>query len=76
MVRCADDTIYTGMSSDVEARVAAHNCGKGAKYTRSRMPVKCVYVEECASKGDALRREYEIKQLTRTQKEALIRASF
>lgn len=72
IVRCCDDTYYTGIAVDVEARIAQHNAGKGAKYTRSRRPVVCVYREECADKGDALRRELAIKALSRSEKEALI----
>lgn len=72
IVHCADDTYYTGIAVDVEARIAQHNAGKGAKYTRSRRPVMCVYREECADKGDALRRELAIKALSRSEKEALI----
>lgn len=75
MLRCADETLYTGWTDDVPARVAAHNAGRGAKYTRSRRPVKLVYQESLPTKSDALRREWAIKQLTRRQKEALIQAS-
>lgn len=75
MARCADDTIYTGIAADVAARMEVHNSGKGAKYTRSRLPVQCVYAEKCASKGDALKREYAIKQLPRDKKEELIKAN-
>ena len=75
MLRCADETLYTGRTDDVPARVAAHNAGRGAKYTRSRRPVKLVYQESLPTKSDALRREWAIKQLTRRQKEALIQAS-
>lgn len=74
MVQCADNTIYTGMALDVEARIGRHNSGKGAKYTRCRLPVQCVYMEKCESKGTALKREYEIKQLSRKQKDELIKA--
>ena len=68
---CADDTLYCGYATDVSKRLATHNSGKGAKYTRGRLPVKVIYTEELPTKGDALRREYEIKQLSRTEKLAL-----
>lgn len=72
IVRCADDTLYTGIAVDVERRIEQHNTGTGAKYTRSRRPVRVVYVEEAPDRSAASRREWEIKQLTRTQKERLI----
>ena len=72
IVRCRDGTLYTGSTCDVDRRVAVHNSGKGAKYTRSRLPVSPVYREACPDKSAALRREIAIKQLTRLQKEALI----
>ena len=72
ILRCADGTLYTGSTNDVEKRLAAHNAGRGAKYTRARRPCARVYVEEAADKGAALRREAAIKRLTRTQKLRLI----
>ena len=72
ILRCADGTLYTGSTDDVERRVAVHNSGKGAKYTRGRRPVEVVYTEECESCSAALKREYAIKQLIRAQKLALI----
>ena len=72
ILRCGDGTLYTGMTDDFEKRLAAHNSGKGAKYTRGRAPLVAVYQEACGSKSDALKREYEIKRLTRVQKLALI----
>ena len=72
ILRCADGTLYTGSTNDVEKRLAAHNAGRGAKYTRARRPCALVYVEEAADKGAALRREAAIKRLTRTQKLRLI----
>lgn len=72
IVRCADDTLYTGYTTDVERRVSEHNAGTGAKYTRGRGPVVLEYVEEFSSKSEALRREYEVKQCSRGQKEQLI----
>lgn len=73
IVRCADRTFYIGTARDVPARVATHNAGKGAKYTRPRLPVRVVWTEGPMSVGGALRREYQLKQLTRPQKQALIR---
>lgn len=72
IVKCADNTLYTGIAADVDKRVAIHNQKKGAKYTRSRTPVKCIYREPQPSKGEALRREREIKRLTRMEKERLV----
>ncbi|RPI57871.1 MAG: GIY-YIG nuclease family protein [Acidobacteria bacterium] len=72
MVRCADGTLYTGFARDPQARVDVHNSGKGAKYTRSRLPVSLVYSEECDSLSAALKREHQLKPLSRAQKEALI----
>lgn len=72
ILRCADDTLYTGWATDVEKRVATHNSGKGAKYTRARLPVELVYTEVFEDKVEAQKREYEIKQLTRAEKDALI----
>ena len=69
---CADGTLYTGWTTDPEKRIRTHNAGKGAKYTRSRRPVKLVYLEKFENKSDALRREYEIKRLSRVQKLLLI----
>lgn len=72
IVKCSDETYYTGYTTNIERRLKAHNEGKGAKYTRCRLPVELVYSETYEAKGDALRREYAIKQLTRKQKEKLI----
>ena len=72
ILRCSDGSLYTGWSSDPQRREKVHNSGKGARYTRSRLPVKLVYTEECFSRKDALRREYEIKQLSQREKEELI----
>ncbi len=72
ILRCADRTFYIGTAKDLVARVAKHNTGKGAKYTRSRRPVRMVYQEGPMSLTRALRREYQLKQLTRLQKKALI----
>ena len=72
MVRCRDNSLYTGCAVDVARRVQVHNAGRGAKYTRSRLPVELVWQEPCADRSEALRREYALKQLTHTQKEALL----
>lgn len=72
MVRCADGSLYTGWSSDPHARVAVHNSSKGAKYTRSRLPVALVYSEECDSLSAALKRERQLKPWSHARKEALI----
>ena len=72
IVRCCDDTLYTGITNNLERRIAVHNKGKGGAYTASRCPVELVYSEYIGSKGDALRRELQIKSLTRVQKLALI----
>lgn len=75
IVKCKDETYYTGYTTNIEKRIKAHNEGKGAKYTRSRLPVKLVYWEQYEEKTQALKREYAIKQLTRKQKQQLIRRS-
>lgn len=72
ILKCKDNTYYTGYAKDVKQRLELHNEGKGAKYTRGRGPHELVYSAPFPSKGDALRKEYEIKQLTRKQKESLI----
>lgn len=74
IVECADKTLYTGWTIDVEKRVLAHNTKKGAKYTRNRLPVKLVYVETFLTKIEAQQREYAIKQLNRAEKLKLISA--
>jgi putative endonuclease len=72
IVECADRSLYTGVAIDVTARVAQHNNGDGAKYTRSRRPVTLVYSERADNRGMALRREHEIKQLPAAKKRMLI----
>ena len=72
MLRCGDGTLYTGITDEVDRRLAAHRSGKGAKYTRGRGPLELVYTEEQPDKSAALRREVQIKKLRREQKEALI----
>lgn len=73
MLKCADGSLYTGYTNDLQKRVGVHNSGRGAKYTKSRLPVRLVYSEEHESKSSALKREAEIKKLTRAQKEKLIK---
>lgn len=69
---CSDGTFYTGWTNDLERRLKAHNSGKGGKYTRVRLPVELVYFEEFEDKIEAQKREYAIKQLKRSEKEALV----
>ena len=68
ILRCADGTLYTGWTNDLEKRLRAHNSGKGAKYTRSRRPVELAYFESFETKSEALRREAEIKNRSREEK--------
>lgn len=72
ILRCGDGSLYTGITDDVERRLAAHRSGKGAKYTRGRGPLEVVYREECADRSAALKREYAVKQLSREEKLKLI----
>lgn len=73
ILKCADESLYTGYTNDIDKRVKAHNEGKGAKYTRNRRPVTLVYYEEFQEKSDAMKREYEIKhKYSREQKLKLI----
>jgi len=72
VLMCADGTLYTGWTYDLEARLAAHNAGRGARYTRSRRPVRLAYWETQASPSAALRREAELRRLSRAQKLSLI----
>lgn len=73
ILECNDKTLYTGWTNNLEKRLKAHNDGKGAKYTKSRLPVRLVYYEEFDSKEEAMQREYRIKHLNRTEKMSLIR---
>lgn len=73
MLRCRDASLYTGWTNDLEKRVDEHNKGKGAKYTKTRRPVELVYYEEFATKQEAMKREYAIKQLKREEKLKLIK---
>ncbi|KXS33553.1 MAG: Excinuclease ABC C subunit domain protein [Candidatus Gallionella acididurans] len=72
ILRCADDTLYTGITNDLSKRLAAHNAGTAAKYTKTRIPVEVVFVENCADRSAALKRELQIKSLKRPDKLALI----
>lgn len=74
ILRCADGTLYTGWTNDLEKRLAAHIAGTAAKYTRPRRPVTLVYQEAFPTKEEAMRREWQIKRLTRAEKLALIQS--
>ena len=75
LLRCADDTLYCGITNDLDKRIAAHNAGTAAKYTRTRGPVELAYVEAVANRAEATRREAAIKQLDRAGKLALCERS-
>ena len=72
ILKCKDDSLYTGWTNNLEKRIKAHNNGKGAKYTRARLPVELVHHEEFEDKTDAMKREYQIKKLSRKEKLELI----
>ena len=72
IVRCRDGSLYTGWTNNLEKRIKDHNSGRGAKYTKSRRPVLMAYYEEFATKEEAMRREWEIKQLKRQEKQDLV----
>lgn len=72
ILRCSDGSLYTGWTNHLEKRMKAHNKGQGAKYTRGRLPVILVYYEAYSTKEEAMRREYEVKRLSRNEKESLI----
>ena len=72
ILRCKDSTLYTGITTDVEKRLEAHRSGKGAKYTRGRAPLELVYREPCGNHSVALKREWEVKGLTRSEKQKLV----
>jgi len=74
ILRCKDDTLYTGITTDVEKRLEAHRSGKGAKYTRGRAPLELVYRECCGSHSNALKRAHQIKSLNRQEKQQLIQS--
>jgi putative endonuclease len=71
LISCADGTLYCGITNNLKQRLAAHNAGGGAKYTRGRGPVRLMHVEPCADKSAALKRELQIKELSRSEKKAL-----
>ena len=73
ILRCADGTLYTGITTDVEARLETHRSGKGAKYTRGRTPLELVYREECEDHSQALKRELAVKAMSREEKQKLIK---
>lgn len=75
IIKCSDNTLYTGWTNNLKKRIKTHNAGKGAKYTKSRLPVTLVYYETFQTKEEAMRREWEIKHLTRAKKLQLL-ASF
>ncbi|MDD2700080.1 MAG: GIY-YIG nuclease family protein [Sideroxydans sp.] len=75
LLHCADDTLYCGITNDLDKRIATHNAGAGAKYTRSRLPVNLVYSEVCADRSAASKREREVKALSRSAKLALCRVT-
>lgn len=75
VLECADGSLYTGYAVDVQARLAVHNAGKGAKYTRARLPVSLLAYAEFATKHDAMHAEYAFKQLSRNEKDALLAAA-
>ena len=73
MLRCKDNSIYSGYTTNLEKRVATHNSAMGAKYTRTRLPVKLVYFEEFDDKREAMKREWQFKQYTHEEKEIIIK---
>jgi putative endonuclease len=73
LARCSDGSLYTGITTDPTRRMAEHNSGCGAAYTRTRLPIRLVYCESAEDRSGALRREHAIRRLTRSEKEALVR---
>ena len=73
VLRCGDGTLYTGITTDVQARFAQHQAGKGAKYTRGRGPLEVVYTEDCEDHSAALKRELAVKALSREEKEKMLK---
>ena len=73
ILECNDGTLYTGWTNDIDKRIKAHKDGKGAKYTKGRRPLKLVYLEELETKSEALKRENEIKKMTKDKKRQLIK---
>lgn len=74
ILRCGDGSFYTGITTDVEARLEVHRSGKGAKYTRGRGPLELIYSEDCGTHSDALKREIAVKAMTKEEKQKLINA--
>ena len=74
ILRCADDTLYCGWTTKLNKRLASHNSGRGAKYTRSRRPVELIYVEQYEDRHDALSREWHIKRMSREEKQRLCKS--
>ena len=75
IVKCSDETFYTGWTNDLEKRIEMHNSGKGAKYTKARLPVELVYYEAFDTKEEVMSREWHIKRLSRSEKQKLIEAA-
>mgnify|MGYP000941273996 CR=1 FL=1 len=75
IVKCSDKTFYTGWTNDLEKRIEMHNSGKGAKYTKARLPVELLYYEAFDTKEEAMSREWHIKRLSRSEKQKLIEAA-
>ena len=73
LARCADGSLYTGYTNNLEKREKAHNSGKGSAYTRSRLPIKIVYFEAFKTRSAAMKREYKVKQMTKKWKETLVK---
>lgn len=73
ILKCNDDSLYTGITNNIEKRIADHEAGNGAKYTRGRGPFELVYQEKCLDRSDASKREFEIKKLSRSEKENLLK---
>ena len=73
MLKCRDNSIYTGMSNNLKKRLDTHEKGNGSKYVRARLPFRLIYIEECQSRSNAIKREIEIKKLNKKNKELLIK---
>jgi putative endonuclease len=73
LLRCSDNSLYCGITTDIKRRVATHNDGKGARYTRARRPVSVVYTEPAKGRSEALKREYAIKKLSKIKKENMVK---
>ncbi len=73
IAQCSDKTLYTGYTNNIQDREKTHNTGKGARYTRARLPIKIVYTESFQNRSQAMKREHQIKKLSRSQKESLIK---